>query len=115
MDRITQYREIIERVLTETWDYLKTGAASGMEVEYKLLFDRERDSYGLLMVGFGRAHRIHNLMIHLEIINGKVWLQADNTDLEIARELEKAGIRKDEIVLGFHQAKVRPYTEYAAA
>lgn len=54
-------------------------------------------------------------MIHLEIINGKVWVQADNTDLAIARELVRAGIPKNDIVLGFYPADVRPYTEYAAA
>lgn len=65
--------------------------------------------------GWDGDRRIHHLVIHLEIINGKVWVQADNTDLAIASELVRAGIPKNDIVLGFHPADVRPYTEYAAA
>jgi hypothetical protein len=113
MDRIAQYRQVIEKALTETWEYVKSG--SGLEVEYQLLFDREHDNYALIVSGFGKAKRIHHFLVHLQIKNGKIWLQADNTDFEIAKDLERAGIRKDEIVLGFHQPKVRPYTDYAAA
>jgi hypothetical protein len=113
MDRITQYRQIIETVLTETLAFLNSGADPG--IEYKLLFDRERDGYALIVAGFSNKRRIHHFLIHLEIINGKVWLQADNTDFEIAKDLEKAGLSRSEIVLGFQEPKVRPYTEYAAA
>jgi len=113
MDRIEQYRQIIEKALTETLAFLKSGNDPG--VEYKLLFDRERDNYALIAVGFSSKRRIHHFLVHLEIINGKVWLQADNTDFEIAKDLEKAGLAKSEIVLGFQEPRVRPYTEYAAA
>ncbi|MGH9846114.1 MAG: XisI protein [Blastocatellia bacterium] len=113
MDRIAQYREIIERVLTETLEFI--GPPHDKGVEYKLLLDRQRDSYGLIAVGFDKARRLHHFVIHLEIINGKIWLQADNTDLVIARDLERAGIAKSEIVLGFQPPSVRPHTEYAAA
>jgi len=76
---------------------------------------RERDGYALLVVGFANKGRIHQFLVHLEISNGKVWLQADNSDFAIARDLEKAGLAKREIVLGFQEPQVRPYTEYAAA
>lgn len=69
----------------------------------------------MIAVGFSNKRRIHHFLIHLEIINGKIWLQADNTDLVIARDLEAAGISKNEIVLGFQEPSVRPHTEYAAA
>jgi hypothetical protein len=54
-------------------------------------------------------------VVSLEIISGKVRLQADNTDLRIAERLEEAGIPKGDIVLGFQPPSVRPYTEYAVA
>lgn len=113
MDRITQYRQIIERVLTEAWEFI--GPTNDEDIEYKLMFDRKRDNYALIAVGFSNKRRIHHFLIHLEIINDKVWLQADNTDWIIARDLERAGLSKNEIVLGFQEPKVRPYTEYAAA
>ena len=41
------------------------------------------------------------------IRGGKVWLEADNTDAVIARELIGAGIPKSEIVLGFRAPELR--------
>ena len=113
MDRIAEYRDIIEKVLTEVLEFM--GPANDQGVEYKLMLDRERDSYAITAIGFDGPRRVHRFVIHLEIINGKVWLQADNTDLVIARDLERAGLTKSEIVLGFQEPKVRPHTEYAAA
>jgi hypothetical protein len=113
MDRIAYYRETIERVLTETIEYI--GPTDGKGVEYKLLFDRERDSYALIAIGWEGEQRVLDIIILLEIINGKIRLQADNTDLAIGRDLERAGISKKEIVLGIHPPDVQPYTEYAAA
>ena len=113
MDRIAQYRQVIEKVLTETYNFVKSG--SGLDVEYQLLFDREHDSYALIVSGFEHRRRIHDFLLHFEIKNGKIWLQANNTDFEITKDLEKAGIRKDEIVLGIHPPHLRPHTEYAAA
>lgn len=113
MDRIAQYRDIIEKVLTDAWEFI--GPNNDPGVEYKLMFDWQRDSYAITAIGFDGPRRVHRFVIHLEIINGKVWLQADNTDLVIARDLERAGLSKNEIVLGFQEPKVRPHTEYAAA
>jgi hypothetical protein len=38
------------------------------------------------------SRRIHAPIVGPEIIDGKVWLQADNADLRIAERLEEAGI-----------------------
>jgi hypothetical protein len=43
MDRIAQYREIIEKVLTDAWEFIDKSNDQG--VEYKQMFDRQRDSY----------------------------------------------------------------------
>lgn len=111
MDRLEKYRDAIESVLTDVAQITHSTA----EVSYRTIFDRNADSYGLLGVGWKDSRRIHHFVIHIEIINGKVWLQEDNTDLVIARELIQAGIPKSDIVLGFHPPHVRPHTEYAVA
>jgi XisI protein len=61
------------------------------------------------------SRRIHGPVVSLEIIDWKVWRQADNADLRIAERLEEAGIPKSDIALGFQPPHVRPYTEYAVA
>ena len=53
--------------------------------------------------------------LHVDIINGKVWIQRDGTEEGIALELVAAGIPKEHIVLAFHHPSRRPDTEYAVA
>jgi hypothetical protein len=54
-------------------------------------------------------------MIHVDIINGKIWIQRDGTEYGIANELVNAGIPKNQIVLAFQPADIRQYTEFAVA
>jgi hypothetical protein len=110
-NNVTRYRDIIEQTLTDIANYIPQDS----QTPHKTLFDRKADSYGIIEIGWDDYHRVHQFIIHVEIINGKVWVQADNTDLNITKELECAGIPKSSIVLGFHSPSVRPYTEYAVA
>src|SRR5262245_33757852 len=87
-DRLNLYREIIEQTLTEIADYIPQDS----QAPHKTVFDRRADSYALIEVGWVDNQRIHQFIIHLEIINCKVWVQVDNTDLNVTRELERAGI-----------------------
>ena len=109
--KLNHYRTTIKQTLRAV---VAQGATQD-EILDRCLFDPEADSYAIISEGWQGDERIHHVLIHLEIINGKVWVQADNTDLAIARELERAGIPKSDLVLGFHPADVRPFTEYAAA
>jgi hypothetical protein len=111
MDSLDPYREIIRRILT---DYAKVPYSHG-KMRCLPVFDRDSDSYLLLTLGWDGPRRVHGVIVHIDIIDGKVWLQRDSTDAKIARELESAGIPKDQIVLGFHPPEVRQHTEYAVA
>lgn len=110
-NKTNDYRQTIKTLLTElaAIPHLEEG------IEDRLLFDEANDSYAIISEGWNGEERIHNIVIHLEIINGKVWIQADNTDVVIARELESQGIPKSDIVLGFRSPSVRPLTQYAVA
>ena len=58
---------------------------------------------------------IHDALIHVEVLDGKLWIQFDGTEDGIASELVEAGIPRDHIVLGFKPPEVRPDTDFAAA
>ncbi|MGH9845216.1 MAG: XisI protein [Blastocatellia bacterium] len=103
--------DIAERVLTDYAEY--PCAAAG--VETRLLFDRERDQYALVTLGWEGVHHHYSVVAHLEIVNGKIRIQEDNTEEGMATDLEAAGVPKDQIILGFRHPNLRPYTEYAAA
>lgn len=111
MDSVTTYRQIIEDILLT---YTRIPYAYG-EVQCKPLFDHDHDSYALMTLGWQGVKRIHGCLVHIEIIEDKVWIQRDDTDGGVAYELVTAGIPKHRIVLGFHTPDVRPYTEYAVA
>ena len=49
-------------------------------------------------------------VIHIDIRDGKVWIEYNGTDAEIGAELVAAGIPKEDIVLGFQPAEIRPLT-----
>lgn len=111
MDTVTQYQEIVESVLLE---YAKCYAESG-SIQTETVFDEKRHHYLLLDIGWNEKHRIHHVIIHLDIIDGKIWIQEDNTEEGVALDLENNGVTKDKIVLGFKSPYLRQFTEYAAA
>jgi hypothetical protein len=54
------------------------------------------------------GRRCYGCFLHIDIhSDGKIWLQHDGTDLNIAEQLLDAGIAKEEIVLGFQPPSVR--------
>ena len=110
MDTIGKYRQIIEHVLTK---YSQIPEPYG-QIEAYTIFDREGDHYLLMNVGWNRI-RIHGAVIHVDIINGKCWIQYDGIEMGIVDELEAAGIPKEDIVLGFRPPEIRPYTGYAVS
>ncbi len=113
MDRVSQYRQIVKDLIT---NYAQLKPAYG-EIEIKPIFDENHDQYQLLYVGWDQYQRIHNVILHLEIRgkanNCKVWIQYDGIEGGVAEELARAGIPRENIVLGFHPESVRRYTEYA--
>ena len=111
MDTLDTWREIIETILTE---YTQIPYAYG-DIQTEAVFDRKNDRYLLMNVGWDSDQRVHGSLVHIDIVNDKVWIQRDGTEHGIAKELVKAGIPRDHIVLGFRPAHVRPYTEYAVA
>jgi hypothetical protein len=111
MDTLTIYRRIIRDVLLS---FTTIPYAQG-DIQCKPVFDEEHDSYLLITEGWNGAKRIHGCLVHIEIINSKVWVQRDDTDSGITYDLVEAGIPKHHIVLGFHEPSVRRFTEYAVA
>lgn len=111
MDTLTRYRTIIQHVLLE---YAAIPYAQGT-LACKPLFDLERDRFALITEGWQGARRVHGCLVHIEIMNAKVWVQRDDTDSGVTYALVAAGIPKDQIVLGFQEPQVRPFTEYAIA
>jgi hypothetical protein len=109
MDKLENYRNVIERILAE---YAAIPFAYG-EINSEAVFDRAKDSYLLMTVGWENDRRVHSCLVHVDIIDGKFWIQRDGTEAGIATDLEAADVPKSDIVLAFHAPELRKYTEYA--
>jgi len=111
MATLEQYRMSIENLIKEYSDY----KPSYGEIEVQMLFDRERDHYQLLNVGWDDEERVCDCVLHLDLKEGKIWIQHDGTEEGIAEELVALGVHRQDIVLGFQPLYKRKYTEFAVA
>src|SRR5215467_5012515 len=111
MDKLERYRKIVRNVIEE---YARYKPSHG-QIETEAIIDPERDHYEVMHVGWDGVRRVHGSVIHVDIINGKIWVQHDGTNRPIAEALVEAGIPREAIVLGFHPADVRKYTDFAVA
>ncbi|MGL5834306.1 MAG: XisI protein [Waterburya sp.] len=109
MADLIKYSEIVQKLIQ---DY---AALSGddLTVETELIFDTVRDSYQLVHVGWHGDRRIYGCILHLNIRDGKIWLQHNGTENDIAAELVEMGVAKTDIVIGFHSPFKRQFSEYA--
>ena len=98
MDKINQYRQIICQFLQ---DFAKD------DPEARLVFDLERDRFLVMHVGWRNDYRIYGCAIELDLIDGKVWIQNNSTEVYVDRELIERGVEAKDLVLGFRSPSVR--------
>jgi hypothetical protein len=111
MDKLEKMRLTIENVLTKYTEppFAEEGISS------ETVFDRLKDRYLLVEVGWENGIRVHQTIAHLDIINNKIWIQLDKTPNGIANDLLENNISKNEIVLGFRSETLRKISEFAFA
>ena len=109
MDNLAQYRQIIKTILE---NHASIPYSYG-NIQQELIIDTEQHNFLLMNTGWENNKRIHGCVVHIAIINDKIWIQRDGIEQGITRELLDAGIPKNKIVLGFQSPSVRQYTEFA--
>jgi hypothetical protein len=111
METLDRYRQIIRDLLAE---YAQYQPARG-DVQIEVILDEKNDHYELMHAGWNGPYRIHGSVLHLDIRDGKVWIQYDGTEEGVAKRLVEAGIPRDRIVLAFKPPEIRPHTGFAVA
>ncbi|MDJ0615389.1 MAG: XisI protein [Calothrix sp. MO_192.B10] len=109
MDKLNRYRQLVQKKLH---DYSENKPAY-VNIEVETIFDKERDHYQIVNVGWEGQNWVHSCIIHIDIKGGKIWLQWNSTEDDIAANLVAAGVPKEDIVLGFQSPFMRQFTEYA--
>jgi hypothetical protein len=111
MDRTLKYRKIIQELMA---GYANPGKREN-GVEDELIFDTQHNHYQLFRVGWtDNLFRICSVVLHFDIKDGKIWIQHNGFEADIAAELVERGVPKSDIVLGFFAPYRRKLTEYAA-
>lgn len=113
MGKLIHYRQIIKQLLTSFADLANRTPQEGAET--LCVYDDARDCYVLLNTGWCGGHRLRGNTLFVRVKDGKIWIEEDWTEDGIANELLRAGIPREDIVLGFHAPTARPRTEFAVA
>ncbi len=111
MEKLKKYQAAIFNILE---DYSKV-RYSNLDAENKLITDKENHHYLILTIGWEGKRFIHDCPIHMDIINNKVWIQRNVTELDLGALLMNQGVLQSDIVLGFPSPSTRKYSDFAVA
>jgi hypothetical protein len=112
---VEQYRQYIQQLLSQRAQQMSHQKDNWPEYEVQTVFDTKHDHYQLLRVGWREAKRDFGCVLHLDIKQGKIWIQHDGTEIGIANQLVELGVPKEDIVLAFHEPEVRQFTDFGVA
>ena len=113
MGKTEQYESFILNILQE---YATMKPVNLQDVDNQVIVDREKHHYQLVSMGWDKKLFSYSVVFHFDIkADGKIWIQANNTDADVAEALERQGVPKSDIVIGFQPPQYRQYTGYAVA
>ena len=98
MDKIDRYRRIILDILEERAKIIY----ANLDAQNEIIVDRDRDRYQLATIGWKGYKRIHTATLHFDIIDGRIWIQSDQTEHGIAHDLMERGVPKSDIILAYY-------------
>ncbi len=105
------HQQCVKRLLSE---YEKISTQHSKD---EVIFDDERQRYIVMNLGWSGERRIHFCLVHIDIREGNIIIQANNTEDFVASRLVEMGVPAERIFLSFlppeYQAFAR-HPEYLA-
>jgi hypothetical protein len=111
MEVMDQWRDTLEKTL----QYYADLPYPYGDVQTYVVVSRDRNHFFLMHEGWHGNKRIHGMVVHAEIRDGKIWMHYDGIEGSITEELVRDGVPKENIVLAFHPPYMREHTGYAVA
>ncbi|MCM0589381.1 MAG: XisI protein [Gloeotrichia echinulata DVL01] len=111
MDKLEKYRQIVTKVVEKHAKY----KPSHGQIETLSICDRESDNYLLMDTGWDKTGRVHAVVFHVRIDEGKVQIEWDGTERGITEELLDLGVAQEDIVLGFIRPEYRQFSDFSVA
>ncbi|MEH2248363.1 XisI protein [Nostoc sp.] len=84
------------------------------DTDKELIFNFQRNHYILVHVGWGNKERVYGCVVHVNVKDGKIWIQRDLIEEGIANQLVEFGVTKTDIVLGFRSPYVQQFTGFSS-
>lgn len=109
MAQVAEYADIIKRIIRE---YGAVQPSSG-DIRVETIFDDAQGHYELVYSGWNRSTRVHGPVLHVDVHDGKVWVEHDGTSPGVVDDLLAAGVPATDIVLAFQPPSVRAHTGFA--
>ena len=68
-----------------------------------------------MRLGWRKDRFVHLCLFHFDLKDGKIWIQQNRTDVDVAVDFMENGVLASDIVLGFLPAEMRGFSAFASA
>lgn len=112
MEKIATYTEILAQFVAA----YAAPQSGKQEFEKQVLIDREHLHFQVQCLGWIGDKFIHNVQLHFDIKpDGKIWIQQNWTEDDVAALLLQRGVAREDLVIGFQPPRYRALSGYAVA
>lgn len=98
MDRLKKYQTAIIKLVNAQAAIAQNSID---QTQTQAVLDTKNHHYLLLQLGWEEDVFLHHCLLHIDLKDGKVWVQQNWMDIDLEALLEAGGIDKSDIVAGF--------------
>lgn len=111
MDKIAVYQAHLKAIFEE---YAQLRYAN-VTLQSQVIMDTERHHYQLVQFGWQGKERMYSVMFHADLIDGKIWIQEDRSEMGLPTLLMERGVPASDIVLAYFTEGFRQWTDFAVS
>jgi hypothetical protein len=102
MDKVANYRRALRRLVNE---YARYRPSHG-RIESIPVCDPKTDNYLLIHSGWDNIRRIHAIVFHLRLRDGKVLIEEDGLEHGVTQDLLDAGVAPRDIIYSLENEEI---------
>jgi hypothetical protein len=96
MDKLTKYRNAVQLALNH---FTKGSSLPPQYLKDVTVSDAVNDRYAVITQGWDKGEYVNELTAEIDIVEGKVLIQSNNTDIGIKQLLLENGVDASDIVI----------------
>jgi hypothetical protein len=112
MDKIALYQQILSDIVRR---HASFQPANG-NIKTSAVIDATKSDFMVIDAGWSDSgRRIYDVVLHFRLEGETVFVERDNTDAEVVRELIEEGIDKNDLILAFNTEPFQKVSNLIAA